>query len=491
MPTPLRVDAHPQYTGQGVTLAFLDSGFYPHPDLTNPKTGKSRNRILCYADATGSEVAENLLFDQRKFHRRPEVFFRPHWTSWHGTMTASVAAGSGRKSGNLYRGIASQARLVLVKTGNPSGRGISEADIQRALEWVIKNKERFDIRVVNISLGGDHPSIDRLSELDQVVEQAVAAGLVVVAAAGNSGEERLLPPASAPSAITVGGYDDRNSHDRHVWRMYHSSYGHSPNGARKPEILAPAIWLAAPMVPHTQVHRQGMWLWQVDRVLKWVKKRLTSQTIRPIETVNKTSARISDYHRDVRSKMNKEKYIHPHYQHVDGTSMSAPIVTAVIAQMLEANPALTPLQVKRLLMISATQAPGLPFERRGAGLINSRRTVAAALRSEGGSLYTLPLTPHILPDQIVFYYAENPFTNPPRRTAQCVSLIGSFNGWNPHGFAFQQQANRIWKITIPLLPPGSYRYKFLIDGDWIDDPENPERIEDGYGGFSSILEVHR
>jgi hypothetical protein len=189
--------------------------------------------------------------------------------------------------------------------------------------------------------------------------------------------------------------------------------------------------------------------------------------------------------------MNKEKYIHPHYQHVDGTSMSAPIVTAVIAQMLEANPALTPLQVKRLLMLSATQAPGLPVERRGAGLINSRRAVAAALRSEGGSLYTVPLSPHILPDQIVFYYAENTSANRPKKPVQCISLIGSFNGWNPHGFAFQQQADRIWKISIPPLPPGSYRYKFLIDGKWIDDPENPERIEDGYGGFSSILEVNR
>jgi serine protease AprX len=477
MPTPLRVDAHPFYTGRGVTLAFLDSGFYPHPDLIYPKSGRAGGRVLCYADATGPEIIEHDLFNQRQFSIQPD------WTTWHGTMTTSVAAGSGRKSGSLYRGIANQASLVLVKTGNRSGRGISEADIQRALEWVIANKARFDIRVVNISLGGDFPSNGKLSDLDQAVEQAVAAGLVVVAAAGNSGEERLLPPASAPSAITVGGYDDRNCHDRHLWRTYPSSYGHSPYGTNKPEIIAPAIWLAAPMVPHTRVHRQGMWLWQFDRAMKWAEDNLNNHTAKPLSGRGHVSTLIAEYRRRVRRKMNEGKYIHPHYQHVDGTSMAAPIVTAVIAQMLEANPSLTPAQVKRLLMLSASRASGMPAERQGAGMINSRRAVAAALRTEGGPLTSVPLTPHILADQIAFYYYE------PGQSVRCVSLAGSFNGWNPRDFALQRLPGGLWKISLAALPPGKYRYKFLVNGYWIDDPENPERIEDGFGGFSSVLEV--
>ena len=81
------------------------------------------------------------------------------------------------------------------------------------MTWVLANQARYNIRVVNISLGGDHPANGKLSDLDRLVEQAVEQGMVVVAASGNGGVERLVPPASAPSAITVGGLDDGNSYD--------------------------------------------------------------------------------------------------------------------------------------------------------------------------------------------------------------------------------------------------------------------------------------
>ncbi len=140
-------------------------------------------------------------------------------------MTSCVAAGNGSLSEQLYRGIAYQANLVLVKTGNPEGRGIREVDIQRALAWVLANYQRFNIKIINISLGGDHPANGKLSELDQLVEEAVDCGIVVVTAAGNDGAERLVSPASAPSAITVGGLDSRNTYDRRLWQLYHSNYG--------------------------------------------------------------------------------------------------------------------------------------------------------------------------------------------------------------------------------------------------------------------------
>ena len=59
-------------------------------------------------------------------------------------------------SNHLYRGLAGKAKLVLVKTGNLRGRGIRDRDISRALIWVLNNHERFNIRIVNISLGGDN-----------------------------------------------------------------------------------------------------------------------------------------------------------------------------------------------------------------------------------------------------------------------------------------------------------------------------------------------
>lgn len=136
IPIVSRVDGDPALTGDGVTIAFLDSGFYPHPDLIEPT-----NRILKYVDIDRPGGLDP---------NRP-----PEGSDWHGTQTAVVAAGNGHLSGGIYRGIASGASLVLVKVGE-RGR-ITEASIARGLEWVIENRERHRIRVVSISLGVPAP----------------------------------------------------------------------------------------------------------------------------------------------------------------------------------------------------------------------------------------------------------------------------------------------------------------------------------------------
>ncbi len=472
LPTTERLGASPQYAGQGVTLAFLDSGFYPHPDLVKPE-----NRILQYVDATGSEPLEGLNFNQS------------HISSWHGLMTSSVAAGNGYWSDGLYRGIASQAGLVLVKIGHAGGHGIREADIQRGLAWVIANRMRYAIRVVNISVSGDHPTQDRLGELDRQVEEAVSQGLVVVAAAGNSGAERLAPPASAPSAITVGGLDDANSLDSRLWRLYHSSYGRSPAGSPKPEVIAPATWLAAPMLPRTWVHTEGMLLWQLDEAVEGMLRRLRRGARLPARRGYGRYHRLEAMRRKIRRRMIDQKYIHPHYQHVDGTSMAAPIVSSIAAQMLEANPALTPAQVREILASTASPLEGFPGGRQGTGMVNARRAVAEARRTAGGPLSGLPASPQVQPDRVRFVYFDPGRKTPDSGQAGPVALVGSFNGWNPQGYALQPLSPGLWEISIPLPPPGSYRYKYLLDGGWVDDPENPDRVEDGYGGYSSRLEV--
>jgi serine protease AprX len=77
--------------------------------------------------------------------------------------------------------------------------------------------------------------------------------------------------------------------------------------------------------------------------------------------------------------MIEQKYIHPHYQHVDGTSMAAAVASPVVAQMLEANPALSPAQVKGILVTTATAA-GRPEGAAGRGVIDAARAVALARR---------------------------------------------------------------------------------------------------------------
>ena len=463
LPAHQLVDASPQYTGQGVTLAFLDSGFYPHADLTRPE-----NRILCYVDATGAQPVET------------DSFNKPLVSSWHGLMTSCVAAGNGSMSDQLYRGIATQANLVLVKTGNPEGRGIREADIQRALTWVLANYQRFNVKIVNISLGGDHPANGKLSELDRLVEEAVACGMVVGTAAGNDGAERLVSPASAPSAITVGGLDGRNTYDRRLWRLYHSNYGRVANTQLKPEVLAPAIWLAAPMLPHTRVHNEGMFLCRLEKTID----QLLNTDGAPLRyRSDEPRSQLEAMRHKLRKRIIEQKYIHPHYQHVDGTSMAAPVVSATVALMLEANPGLSPGQVKQMLTSTATPMEDFPTQKSGAGLVNAGRAVAAARRAGRGLWEELPFSPHVQAEQVSFYYFD------PTNQAERVAVIGSFNSWNPRGYELSTRSPGFWQITLPVPPVGNYAYKFLVDDDWVHDPENLMRVEDGYGGFSSILEV--
>ncbi len=240
LPTPVRLGAPEDRTGRGVTVAFLDSGFYAHPDLVRP-----RDRILRYVDVNSPRA------------RRADLE-QPDESSWHGMMTSVVACGNGWLSRGLYRGLASEARLVLVKVG--SARRIRHDDIRRGIEWVIRNRRRYGIRVVNVSCGGDYEASYLEDGLSQAAEAATRAGLLVVAAAGNLGDKPghpVIPPASAPSVLTVGGLDDKNRLPFSTYDMYHSSYGPTVDGLQKPEVIAPGIWVAAPILPGTPTAEQA------------------------------------------------------------------------------------------------------------------------------------------------------------------------------------------------------------------------------------------
>src|SRR5205085_6312142 len=96
--------------------------------------------------------------------------------------------------------------------------------------------------------------------LCQLVEQMVKTGLTIVCAVGNAGlapGHPVLPPASSPAAIAVGGLDDQNSLDRARRGMYRSSYGPTVDGLQKPEVIAPGIWVAGPILPGTPTAEQA------------------------------------------------------------------------------------------------------------------------------------------------------------------------------------------------------------------------------------------
>ena len=362
LPTPLRLDADERYTGRGVTIAFLDSGFYAHSDLLEPV-----NRILAYHSIFTADDDPTLL-------HTPDV------ASWHGMMTSVVAAGNGFLSNGLYRGIAPEADLVLVKIGK-SGR-IPEKNIEAGLEWVLRNRSRFNIRVVNISAGGDFEQTYLKNSLCQMVEEAAALGVILVCAVGNAGlapGHPVLPPASAPSAISVGGLDDQNSLDRARRGMYRSSYGPTIDGLQKPEVIAPGIWVAAPILPHTPTADQAELYADLDSA--------PDESLREIIQQRKGVDQALDEARElpvpmlrqlITIKLHEGNVINQHYKFVDGTSFAAPIVSSIIACMLQANPALTPQQVKKILIDTAERVPGVEVDRQGWGVVAPRKAVAFA-----------------------------------------------------------------------------------------------------------------
>lgn len=360
--TPLRLDAAERFTGKGVTIAFLDSGFYPHVDLTTPS-----NRILAYRNMLDDDGDMSSLFD-------PDV------ASWHGMMTSVVAAGNGSLSNGFYRGIAPEADVVLVKLAR-TGR-ITDQNIQNGLEWVLENRERYNIRVVNISAGGDDEQSYLHDPLSQAVEQCSSAGILVVCAVGNAGHlpnHPVVPPASSPSCIAVGGLDDHNSINRSKRGMYRSSYGPTIDGLQKPEVIASSIWVPAPILPNTPTAQQAELLETLDKIdddqlheliarNSGVDPELDAALDRPVHSIRQI----------VTLKRRRENVITKHYKYVDGTSFSAPIVSSIAAQMIEADPDLTPAQLKRILITTAERLPHYEVDRQGWGVIDPRRAVEMA-----------------------------------------------------------------------------------------------------------------
>src|SRR2546421_5491924 len=362
LPTPLRMDADQRFTGRGVTIAFLDSGFYAHADLTTP-----RNRIRAYHSIFATEGDQTSL-------ETTDV------ASWHGMMTSVVAAGNGALSDGFYRGIASEADVVLVKIGR-TGR-ISEDQIRQGLEWVLAHAEEYQIRVVNISAGGDFEESYLSNPLSQTVERCTRAGLTVVCAVGNAGHvpgHPVLPPASAPSCIAVGGLDDQNSLDRARRGMYRSSYGPTIDGLQKPEVIAPGIWVAAPILPRTPTAEEAELYAKLDAASDEELPELISENRGIDKDLDQAAClRIPLLRQLITIKLREGNVINQYYKYVDGTSFAAPIVSSIIACMLEANPRLSPQQIKHILVDTAERVPGIEVDRQGWGVVSARQAVEQA-----------------------------------------------------------------------------------------------------------------
>ena len=465
IPTPVRLSANRQYTGKGVTVAFLDSGFYPHPDLVTPLS-----RIIGYHD----------LADERRSLLPTDPVETWHW---HGTQTAVAAAGNGRLSDGLYRGIAPDCDLVLVKA---SERGrITEENIARGIHWVIANRDRYNIRVLNISLGGDEDVPCSKSIIDQAAEEAISRGIVVVAAAGNSGREgrHSIPPANSPSVITVGGYSDNNQLNGDRLALYHSNFGTTADGTVKPEIVAPAMWIAAPILPGTRFYERAE---RLSRLAAAADYQLPS-LIRELEEAAEVAGQLAgsgaqEIRAYVEAVLKEQKIVAAHYQHVDGTSFAAPIVTSIVAQMVEVNPALTPGAIKNILISTADRIVSEPVIRQGYGVVNARRAVEFA-KTERHALNVVGCKPpRVENGRLQFVFHDD--------AAVSVSVAGDFNQWNQLATPLERNGAGLWSTEVLVPRAGRFEYKFIVDGKrWIEDPSNGMKTPDNHGGLNSVLVI--
>jgi len=147
-------------SGQGVTVVVIDSGVdVRHESL--------QGRVMFSKDFIGGDGSD--LYG-------------------HGTHVAGIIAGQGGRLGNAsdYGGIAPGAAIVSLRVLDATGAG-RVSDVVDAIDWAVDNRKTFDVRVINLSLGGPVTQSYKDDPLCEAVERAVAAGIVVVAAAGNYG----------------------------------------------------------------------------------------------------------------------------------------------------------------------------------------------------------------------------------------------------------------------------------------------------------------
>jgi serine protease AprX len=217
-------------TGQGITVAVLDSGITLDPDLVQPT-----NRILAsvnFADPLGSMTDPG----------------------GHGTHVAGTIGGNGTRSNGEYIGIAPGANLVDVRVLDGSGNG-RMSSVVLGIQWALAHRTQYNIRVLNLSLGTQTPGTYRLDPMAAAVEMAWLRGLVVVAAAGNGGGAPDSPGAD-PYVLTVGATDDQStasvSDDVVGW---FSAYGTPVASTAKPDLVAPGRKIVSIRAPGSTLDR--------------------------------------------------------------------------------------------------------------------------------------------------------------------------------------------------------------------------------------------
>ncbi len=299
----------PYWQGQKIGVAVVDSGISMHYDLNTSRWGVQR--LVAKFVYNGNPSGEDFY--------------------GHGDHVARIIGSNGGLLGE-YIGVAPAVNLINVKVANDEGKA-KISDVISGLQWVFDNRDRYNIRVVNISMNDSVLESHHTSALDAAVEILWFNGIVVVVSAGNTGSGGIYAPANDPFVITVGATDDQGTADLadDVMAPF-SAYGTTSDGYAKPDLVAPGTNIVSLIKRNTVLARQ-----HPDNIVEM--RRLLGT-----------------------------------YFRMSGTSMSTPMVAGAAALLLQSNPDLTPDQVKYRLLHTAR--PFDTAQHAGAGYLD----VDAAIR---------------------------------------------------------------------------------------------------------------
>ena len=379
------------YTGNNVVVAVLDTGVDDEHEFLK---GKFVAGFDCSGVTSVTDRETN-----------------PDDEDGHGTHVASIIMGTGGSVGQ-YIGVAPSAMLVDVKV--LSKRGVNLGDqLIRGIEWVIENKDKYNIKVINLSVGSDIEDPDGTSAISQAANTAVESGLVVVAAAGNEGPEEytLCAPAVADNVICVTALDDRDTVSREddVIASY-SSRGPRLDGAKKPDVCAPGTGIVA------------------------AKGEETGEAGNEVVVMS-------------------------------GTSMAAPHVSGLAALILDANPTLSPFDVKRIILDTAEDKGSEGWDSAyGWGEIDAYEAVLNALGesevNQPPEIYDLSLNSNQVFRvwQSIVFEVHVGDDRTPANELEVIAEIKSEFGYS-RSLSMDYEGNGIWRLMYTpnaTTPIGNY-----------------------------------
>ena len=288
-------------TGKGIGVAVIDTGIAGN--LADFKVSQSNGASRVIASAVTNPYATTATD-----------------TYGHGTHVAGIIAGNGNNRSSSdslrgdYIGVAPDANLISIKASDDKGEA-TILDAIYGLQFAVDFKDDYNIRVANLSLESSVAESYKTDPLDAAVESAWFSGIVVVAAAGNRGDSSdavKYAPGNDPFVISVGAVDDMGTKGPSDDQLTEwSSRGKTQDGFSKPEVIAPGAHIVSNLAPNSSF-----------------------------------------------STLCKTCIVSGQYIRAGGTSMSAPMVAGLVANMLEVHPGLTPNEVKGILMDTARTVSG-------------------------------------------------------------------------------------------------------------------------------------